>query len=90
VNESPVSAQDMIPPQVAAQWPESVPVHAITLIDAIRPDGKHALHAMQSDGTAPWILIGMLRAVTADLEAQWAEAAWVVDDEDDYEDDDDE
>ena len=88
VNETGVSAQDMIPPQVAAQWPESVPVHAITVIDAIREDGKHALHAIQSDGTSPWILIGMLRAVTADLETQWAEAAWIT--EDDEDDDDDE
>jgi len=88
VSEYQVSAADMIPPQVAKQWPESVPVHAITLIDGIRPDGKHALHAIQSEGTAPWVLIGMLRAVLADLETQWADAAWITDDED--EDDDDE
>ena len=88
MSEYQVSAADMIPPQVAKQWPESVPVHAITLIDGIRPDGKHALHAIQSEGTAPWVLIGMLRAVLADLETQWADAAWITDDED--EDDDDE
>lgn len=90
MSDTPVSAQDMIPPQVAAIWPESVPVHAITIIDAIRPDGKHALHAVQSDGTSPWILIGMLRAITADLETQWAEAAWIDDDTDDESEDDDE
>lgn len=82
MSEYQVSAADMIPPQVAAHWPEAVPVHAVTLIDAIRPDGKHALHAIQSDGTAPWVLIGMLRAVVADLEAQWADAAWTVGDDD--------
>jgi hypothetical protein len=88
VSEYQVSAADMIPPQVAQQWPESVPVHAITLIDGIRPDGKHALHAIQSEGTAPWVLIGMLRAVLADLEAQWAEAAWITEDDDEEDDDD--
>jgi hypothetical protein len=87
VSEYQVSAADMIPPQVAQQWPESVPVHAITLIDGIRPDGKHALHAIQSEGTAPWVLIGMLRAVLTDLEHQWADAAWITDDEEDDDDD---
>lgn len=87
MSEYQVSAADMIPPQVAAQWPESVPVHVVTLVDGIRPDGKHALHAIQSHGSAPWVIIGMLRAFLADLEAQWAEAAWIT--EDDEEDDDD-
>ena len=49
----------------------------LVLIDAIRPDGAHGLHAVHDTDAPVWVLIGMLRAVLVDLEHRWAEADWI-------------
>jgi hypothetical protein len=84
-----VSASDLVPTVVAEHWAEAIPIHGMVILDAMRPpDGGRALHVVHDTGCPPWTLIGMLRAVCADLETRWAEETYQ--DVDDYEDDDDE
>lgn len=81
-----VSAADLVPKVIADAWPNSVPNHVLVIFDGLRSDGARALHAVHEEGAPPWVLIGMLRSILADLEARWAEADWIDDDEDDDED----
>jgi len=67
----PVNATDLCSQAVFDLWPDTVPVHGITIIDAIRPDGHHGLHVVHDNAVPIWVLIGMLKCVTADLEARW-------------------
>jgi hypothetical protein len=81
----PVSADELCPPAVADRWPEAVPVHGITILDAIRPDGRRALHVCHDTDAPMWVLIGLLKCVLADLETRWVVTDYT--DDDLYEDD---
>lgn len=72
-----LTASDIIAPVVAEHWKESIPVHAFLIIDAIRPDGSHGLHAVHDSASSPWVLIGMLRSILVDLEARWVSEEWM-------------
>ena len=63
---------DEVTPQVAHRlWKNMVPHHGITIISGIREDGNECLHSVYSDGTPPWVLIGMLETVKEDLQLMW-------------------
>lgn len=72
-----LTAHDLVPAAIADWWQDSIPVHSLVLIDAIRPDGAHGLHAVHDTDAPVWVLIGMLRAVLVDLEHRWADADWI-------------
>jgi len=76
-----MNAADIIPQVVQEHWKDSIPVHAFLVVDAIRPDGSHGLHAVHDDSSPPCVLIGMLRSVLVDLESRWINEAWITDDE---------
>jgi len=78
----PVSADELCPQAVVDRWPEAVPIHGITIVDAIRPDGRRALHVCHDTDAPIWVLIGMVRSVLADLESRW-----VIEDYQDADDD---
>jgi hypothetical protein len=84
----PLNAADIIPQIVQEHWKDSIQVHAFLIVDAIRPDGSHGLHAVHDEASPPWVLIGMLRSILVDLESRWINEAWVTDDEEDENDDD--
>ena len=80
----PVNATDLCSDTVFELWPDTVPVHGITIIDALRPDGHHGLHVVHDTGVPVWVLVGMVKCVLADLEARWVGEDYVgeYDDED--------
>ena len=67
----PVEAADLWPAAVVDRWPDTVPVHGITILDAIRPDGNRAVHVCHDTDAPMWVLIGLLKCVLADLETRW-------------------
>lgn len=79
----PTTAVDLIPTFVQEHWPDTIPVSAFLIVDAIRQDGGHGLQVIHDDTSSPWQLIGMLRAVLVDMEARWVNEAWMVDDDED-------
>lgn len=83
-----LSAADLVPPAIAEAWPNSVPMHVLVIFDGLRSDGARALHAVHEEGAPPWVLIGMLKSILADIEARWVEADWIEDDEEEDDDDD--
>ena len=78
-----LNASDIIPDAVAEHWQDSIPVHALLVIDAIRGDGSHGLHVVHDSGAPPWVLIGMMRSILVDLEARWVGEEWMVNDDED-------
>ena len=78
----PVSADDLCPDAIFDRWPDTVPVHGITILDALRPEGNRALHVVHDTAAPIWVLIGMVRSVLADLESRW-----VIEDYQDADDD---
>lgn len=78
-----VSAQDMMPPAASELWPEAVPVHGLTIVAALRPDGAQALHVLYDSDSPAWVLIGMLDAVRRDFLDAWSEASYRDEDDDD-------
>ena len=66
-----VAPSEMIPPAASKLWPEMVPVHGITLVVGIRPDGNQALHVVYDTEAPPWVLIGLLETVKGDLLKYW-------------------
>jgi hypothetical protein len=81
----PVSADELCPQAVVDRWPDAVPIHGITILDAIRPDGRRALHVCHDTDAPMWVLIGLLKCVLSDLEARWVITDYTEDDL--YEDD---
>lgn len=79
----PVTAADIIPQFVQEHWKDSIPVHAFLIVDSIRPDGSHGLHAVHDESSPPWVLIGMLRSILVDMESRWINESWIDDEEDD-------
>jgi hypothetical protein len=80
---SDIVASDLVTDTVAAEWPESVPVHAVVIVDGLHKSGKHALQVVHDTDCPMWVLIGMLRSVLVDIETRWAGIDWSVDEEDD-------
>jgi hypothetical protein len=67
----PVEPHHLWPEELWDLWPDTVPVHGITVLDALRPDGNRAVHVVHDTGAPIWVLVGLLRCVLADLEARW-------------------
>lgn len=67
----PVAATDLWPEAVFDRWPDTVPVHGITILDAMRPEGNRAVHVIHDTDAPIWVLIGLLKCVLSDLEARW-------------------
>ena len=67
----PVSPDDLCPPAVFDRWPDTIPVHGITILDAVRPEGNRAVHVVHDSDAPIWVLVGLLKCVLADLEARW-------------------
>lgn len=79
----PVNPEDLCSESIFERWPDTVPVHGITILDALRPEGNRALHVVHDSSAPIWVLIGMVRSVLSDLEARW-----VIEDYQDVDDDD--
>jgi hypothetical protein len=67
----PVEAAHLWPPALFEQWPDTVPMHGITILDALRPNGDRAVHVVHDTEAPVWVLVGLLKCVLADLEARW-------------------
>lgn len=80
-----LTPQDLIPAPMSDLWPDSVPVHAITVAVALRPDGKQAIQVLHNSDAPLWVLLGMLECVTADLRSAWVSAGWGDSNDDDDE-----
>lgn len=78
----PVAPTDLWPDAVFDRWPDTIPVHGITILDALRPDGHRGLHVVHDTGAPPWVLIGMVRCVLADLESRWIAESYEENDDD--------
>lgn len=85
VNEDRINLtpQDLIPKIVGDQWNDTVPMHTVLVVDALRPDGARGLHVIHDSGAPAWVLIGMLRSILADLEHRWTAADYIDDEDDD-------
>lgn len=83
---SHITAHDLVPKYMSDNWPDSIPMQTIVIMAGLRPDGAHGLHAVHNTDAPIWVLIGMLRAVLADLEHTWADASWITNDDEDEED----
>jgi hypothetical protein len=57
----------LVPPIGTVLWPKMVPNHGITVVDGIQENGVPALHVAFSTDTPPWVLVGMLETVLADV-----------------------
>ena len=78
-----VTAQDLIPKVVGEQWHDTIPMHTVLVVDALRPDGARGLHVIHDSGAPAWVLIGMLRSILADLEYRWTAEDYIDDEDDD-------
>ena len=78
----PVEPEDLCPDAIFDRWPDTVPCHGITILDAIRPEGTRALPVVHDSAAPLWVLIGMVRSVLADLEARWVVEDYQDDDND--------
>ncbi len=67
----PVSPDQLWPPAAFERWADTVPVHGITILDGIRPEGNRAVHVIHDTDAPIWVLVGLLKCVLADLEARW-------------------
>lgn len=84
----------IVPPIVDTLFPGIVPIHAITIVDAITEDGERAIYTLVDSAQPDWVTIGMLDLLKSDVTALWTAgtvyAAYDDDDEDDDEDEEDE
>lgn len=79
----------IVPPIVNDIWPDIVPLHAITIVDAITEDGRRALFTLVDTQQPDWVTIGLLETVKTEVTALWAaETVYVTEDEDEEEEDD--
>lgn len=76
----PVEAAHLWPQALFDQFPDTVPMHGITILDALRADGNRAVHVVHDTGAPVWILVGLLKCVLADLEARWIGEGYETDD----------
>jgi len=67
----PVAPNEMVPPIAEKLWPQIVPNYGLTILTGLRPEGSEAIHVVYSDNTSPWVLIGLLESVKADLIGLW-------------------
>lgn len=63
-------------------WPAIVPTAGIVIISGLTSTGEHALHVLHDSDSPPWVLIGMLKAVQADLVDSWVDTRYVIDEGD--------
>jgi len=97
IDRHAVSAHDCIPTIVATLWPEIIPIHAISIVVGISPEGGQSLYVLTDSDQPPWVCAGMLTLVKSDVESSWTADSWHVDsdpededeDEDDWDDPDD-
>jgi hypothetical protein len=75
----PISPTDLMPKAGLELWPNIIPTAGIVIISGLTPDGKHALHVLHDGDSAPWVLIGMVKAVEADLIDTWVDMKYVID-----------
>ena len=80
-----LTSQDIVPEAMSDLWPDSVPVHAVTIAAVLRPDGKQAIQVLHNSDATVWVLLGMLECVSADLRDAWVSYSWSngADDDDD-------
>jgi hypothetical protein len=77
-NVQPVGPDEMMPPAAEKLWPQIVPNHGLTIVTGLRPEGTEAIHVVYSDQTPPWVLMGLLESVKADLVALWQERDYIA------------
>lgn len=80
-----VSPTDMVPPAASKLWQEIMPVHGISIIVGIRPEGRQAVHVVHDTDAPIWVLIGLLDSVRHDLLSLWQTDSYVTSEEDDEE-----
>lgn len=78
-----LTPQDIVPESMSTLWPDSVPVHAITVAAVLRPDGKQAIQVLHNSDATVWVLLGMLECVSADLRSAWVSYGWSEENDDD-------
>lgn len=85
---------DIVPPIVNNIWPGIVPLHAITIVDAITEDGRRAIYTLVDTAQPDWVTIGLLETVKTEVAALWtadvyyAEEETGEDEDDEYDDED--
>lgn len=91
VDRHAVSAHDCVPAIVATLWPDIIPIHAISIVVGISPEGGQSLYVLTDSDQPPWVCTGMLSLVKTDVEASWTADSWHIDpeDEDEEEEEDD-
>lgn len=62
-----------------------LPVHGITIIAGIRPEGREAVHVLHNTDAPLWVLIGLLDSVRQDLLNMWQTDNYVGDGEEEEE-----
>ena len=82
----------IVPPIMDSLFPGIVPIHAITIVDAITEDGSRALFSLVDSAQPDWVTIGMLDLLKSDVTALWtADTVYATaEDDDDDEDEEDE
>jgi hypothetical protein len=90
VDRHAVSAHDCIPAIVATLWPDIIPIHAISIVVGISPEGGQSLYVLTDSDQPPWVCAGMLTLVKTDVEASWTADSWHMDPEDEDEEEEEE
>jgi hypothetical protein len=80
----------IVPPIVDSLFPGIVPIHAITIVDAITEDGSRALFSLVDSAQPDWVTIGMLDLLKSDVTALWTADTVYATAEDDEDDEDEE
>lgn len=93
IDRHAVSAQECVPLVVSRLWPDVVPMHAISIIDAINAEGRRELIVLTDSEQPPWVTYGLLGLVRSDVQADWSDGGtypYIEEDEDEDEDEYDE
>lgn len=77
-----VSPTEMVPPAASALWPEMLPVHGVSIVVGLRPNGSEAVHVIHNSDAPLWVLIGLLESVKQDLVRCWQEDHYEASEED--------
>lgn len=80
-----VTPTEMVPPAASDLWSEMMPVHGISIIVGIRPNGREAVHVVHNSDAPIWVLIGLLDSVRQDLLNVWQNDNYVGTEEDEDE-----
>lgn len=79
----------IVPPVVNDIWPGIVPIHAITIVDAITEDGRRAIFTLVDTAQPDWVSIGLLETVKAEVTALWtSDVVYAEADDEEYEEED--